>query len=108
MECVNVMEILLYFFGVICYADYGDSAAVSFVIFMVTMLLYKSKVCMKLKKKRSNSEVSTRLNSTPDIHSVITHFQKIYQQLNFGVQGRSICIIISLQYCGPQESSWII
>jgi len=49
MECVNVMEKLLCFFGVICYkANYGDSVAVSFVIFMVTMLFFhKSKVCMK-------------------------------------------------------------
>lgn len=48
-------------------------------------------------KRRSNSEVSMWFNSKTDAHSVITYFQKIHQQLNFGVQGRSICIPISFK-----------
>jgi len=34
-------------------------------------------------------------NSKTDVPSVIVYFQKTHKQLNFGVQDKSICIIIS-------------
>ena len=90
------------------YKNYSHSLVLYVRLIMVTKLLLvlsllwwpccsspNPKFVWNKRKKRSNSEVSMWLNSTPDAHSVITYFQKIHQQLNFEVQGRSICTIQS-------------